>query len=191
MKAPFFVPLRAGKSNICVALFLVMSVVPGVFSGPAWGEDFDIIPSLTLKEEYNDNVYFATTPRVRAFLTIISPKLELVKKDERTDAALSARLSEIIDSEHNGNTVTALNQDYQGRASYLLDPRWQIGLTAGYTIDNRPSSNVVNNGIVINALRRDDQAYSVATRYALTEKSATSLTYLYPAGRFQRSAAIR
>jgi predicted porin len=179
MKLPLYASLRPGKGNICFALFFAMSAVPGLFSGLAWGEDFDIIPSISIKEEYNDNVYFSTAPRVRAFLTVISPKLELVKKDERTDAALSTRLSEIIDSEHKGHVVTAFNQDYQGRASYLLDPRWQLSLTAGYTIDNRPSSSVEKDGIVINALRRDNQAYSVGTSYALTEKSTASLSYLY------------
>jgi hypothetical protein len=179
MKLPFFASLRAGKGNICFALFLATSVGPGLFSGPAWGEDFDIIPSLTMKEEYNDNVYFATTPRVHAYLTIASPKLELVKKDERTDASLSIRLSEIIDSEHEGKTITALNQDYQGRASYLLDPRLQFSLAAGYTIDNRPSANVEKDGIVINALSRYNQIYSAGTKYVLSEKDSVNLSYLY------------
>jgi opacity protein-like surface antigen len=149
-----------------------------LFGGHAWAEDYDIIPSLMVKEEYNDNIFFSSTSRTSSFITALVPRLVLAKRDERTDAALTVGLDGFIYSDSRG-VVTALNQHYGGRASYMLTPRLRGSVDASYTINNQPDQNLELNGSVINAVRRDLQIYSGGLDYNLTEKSTVGLAYQY------------
>ena len=149
-----------------------------LFGGQAWGEDYDIIPSLMVKEEYTDNVFFSSSSRTSSFITALVPRLILAKRDERTDAALTVGIDGFIYRDTRG-VVTALNQHYRGRVSYQLTPRLSGSVDAAYMINNQPDDNLEQDGAVIDAVRRDLQTYSGSVNYALSEKSTVGLAYLY------------
>ncbi|MCM2357009.1 MAG: outer membrane beta-barrel protein [Geobacteraceae bacterium] len=173
-----FEQFRKGTRGAGVPFLVAMMTMPVLFSGEARGERYDLIPSLAVKEEYNDNIFFSSSAPDRAFVTTLSPRVELAAKDERLEATLVAGVDEIIYRDR-GGSVSALNQKYRGRTSYLLDPRLKFELNAAYTIDHRPDRNLEKDGIVINAVGRDYQNYSAAAYYALAEKSSANFSYLY------------
>lgn len=178
MMPQLFEQFRKGTRGAGVPFLVATLAMSVLFSGEARGERYDLIPSLTVKEEYNDNVFFSSSAPDRAFVTTLSPRVELAAKDERLDAALVVGIDEIIYRDRGGQ-VTALNQKYRGRASYLLDPRLTFELSGAYTIDHRPDRDLEKDGIVINAVSRDYQSYSAGADYLLTEKSTANFSYLY------------
>ena len=67
---------------------LLLLVPSGVLA-----DDFKLIPSLAVREEYNDNIFGSVSDTVDDFITTISPGLELVERTERLDLGLSAIVS--------------------------------------------------------------------------------------------------
>jgi hypothetical protein len=150
----------------------------GICSGQARGEDYDIIPSMIVKQEYSDNLFFSGNGKTDSFITAFSPRLELARKNERTDASLIAGMDWFVYWD-TSDLVTATNQQYRGRFSHRLSERLRVSLDAGYWINNQPDENITKDGVVIDAIHRDKQSYSAGMDYALSEKSALALGYQY------------
>jgi hypothetical protein len=156
-----------------LAAVLLLSAV-----GAAGAEEYDVIPSLTVKEEYSDNVRFSSTDRQSSFITGLSPRLELKKRDERLDASLLAGLDVLFYQEQRTRT-TACNQRYSGRLSYRVTERFRASMDAGYSVINQPDRDLEQNGVVIDALRRDLRSGSGSFDYTLSDTSMFWLTYRY------------
>ena len=150
----------------------------GFFAGQARGEDYDIIPSLSVRQEYSDNLFFTSGEKTHSFTTALSPRLELVKKNERTNASLLAGMDWFVYWDTH-DVVTAFNQQYRGRLSHRLSERLGVSLGAGYSVNNQPDENITKDGVVINALHRNLQDYSAGIDFALSEKSVAGLSYQY------------
>jgi len=166
---------RWGAARAPIFFLLLMSVF---FAGTAWGESYDVVPSLRVQQEFNDNVDFSGTSRKSALFTTIAPQIEFAKRDARTDAAASAGVSEVVSSNTNGSD-TVLNQNYQGRLTYLLSERLNANLNAAYFVYDKSNSLTNNTDIVINANRHDVQNYSTGVAYAISEKDVVNFSYKY------------
>lgn len=166
-------PVRAGVVAVAAAFLL-----QGLLAGQARGEDFDIIPSLSVKQEYSDNLFFSSGSKTHSFTTALSPRLELARKDERTDASLLAGMDWFVywDTSH---VITAFNQQYRGRLARRVTERMQIGLDAGYTVNSQPDEDLTKDGVVIDAVKRYRQSYSAGADFVLSERSSVGLGYLY------------
>ncbi|MBL0716420.1 MAG: hypothetical protein JJV89_00075, partial [Desulfosarcina sp.] len=55
-------------------------------------DDFKLVPSIDVKGEYNDNIFFDDRNEVKDFITVISPALKLTNRTERLDMGLFVRL---------------------------------------------------------------------------------------------------
>lgn len=167
-----------GQGAAALAVVGAVILIQSLFLCPAWGEEFDIIPSLSVKQEYSDNLFFSSGDKTHSFTTALSPRLELVRKNERTDASLLAGFDWFVYWD-TSDVVTAFNQQYRGRLSRRFTERLGMSVTAGYEVNNQPDENIAKDGVVIDALHRDRQSYSAGIDYALTEKSTAGLSYLY------------
>jgi opacity protein-like surface antigen len=166
--------LRRGGLAAAVAAFLIQ----GFLAGQARCEDYDIIPSLSVKQEYSDNLFFSSGSKTHSFTTALSPRLELAHKDERTDASLLAGMDWFVYWD-TSDVITAFNQQYRGRLSHRVSETLRINLDAGYTVNNQPDEDLTKDGVVIDALKRYRQSYSGGVDVALSERSAASVSYLY------------
>jgi len=171
--APRFGSARAGLAAMAAAF-----LIQGLFAGRAMGEDYDIIPSLSVKQEYSDNLFFSSAGKTHSFTTALSPRLELARKDERTDASLLAGMDWFVYWD-TSDVITAFNQQYRGRVSRRVTEMLQISLDAGYTVNSQPDEDLTKDGVVIDALKRYRQSYSAGMNFVLSEKSAAGLGYLY------------
>src|SRR5271157_2998914 len=82
-----------------------------------WGNEFRLVPSISVKEEYNSNILLSTDSEKSDFLTTVSPGVEMVNRTDRLDTDLLVRLDrlEYLDN----RDVSATNQMYNGKLHYL------------------------------------------------------------------------
>lgn len=140
-------------------------------------DEVRIIPMITVKEEYNDNIYFERSGGLSDFITTASPGLKLERNSERMKAGLTARIDERL---YIDNTdLNATDQDYQGSLGYALSPRLTVGADAGFTRDSSPDREIETTGLVMNALKRDRQKFGGFGRYAISEITQASLSAQY------------
>ena len=156
-----------------------------LLSGEAAGDEFKFTPSLSLKEEYNDNIFFTEKDKMRDFITTLSPGLELIDRTEKLDLNLLARIDVPRYIDH--RDLDHVDQNYQGRVSYLLNPKLKISADAGYTRDFSPGRELEITGLVLNEARRNKQNYATGAEYTLTEKTKANLSYSYERDDYARN----
>ncbi len=147
----------------------------------ATGGEYQVTPSAEVREEYNSNVFMASRDRLTSFVTHLAPAIEVARRNERLDAALSGRLDWIRYAGH--GDLDSLDRFFQGRAGYALTPRLNVSGSAGYGRDSQPDRDLRTTGLVdLEALRivaRRHQAYSLAGDAAVTEQTRGSLSWSF------------
>ena len=68
---------RAGLAIWMVTLSIILP--SGVMA------EFNLIPSLAVREEYNDNIFFSYSDTIDDFITTVSAGLELTERTEQLD----------------------------------------------------------------------------------------------------------
>jgi len=156
-----------------ISLFLFALIVPAGASC----DEFKVIPSLALKETYNDNVFFSPDNRIKSWITNVTPGLELVNKTERLDLNLSALVD--IARYHGESSLDSENQDYKGRLSYTLSPRVNVQAEGGWSRSYLPDRDIYTTGLVLSNIQRDRTTAGVSGNWVLTERLTAGATYFY------------
>ena len=145
------------------------------------GAEYKLIPQLSVKEQYNDNIFFDpdNSTKVHDFVTIISPGLGLTDRTERFDASLQSRLDRYQYSDE--QDLDATDQFHTGNIRYRLTERLNVSAGAGYTRDSQVDRDIDVTGLVLGtttAVRRR-QHYAGSAESILSEKTAGTLSYSY------------
>jgi predicted porin len=143
----------------------------------AWGNEFRIVPSVSVKEEYNSNIFFSTADIKEDYITTLSPGLEMVNRTERLDTDLLARLGRLDYSNNRG--LNATNQAYNGKARYQISPLFGVSAEAGYVKNSNPTLNVDTTGIVTVTAPWNRISSALSANYQFTEKTAAVASYSY------------
>jgi hypothetical protein len=124
---------------ILLKRFLIVVLILLFCPWHAWGDEFRLVPSLGLKEEYTSNVLLVTQAEgvKKDFISIVSPGIEMVDRTERLDADLSAQLDRLDYSEH--RDLSATNQAFNGKFAYRATPLFNISTGAGYSKNANPT----------------------------------------------------
>ncbi len=143
----------------------------------AWGNEFRIVPSLSVKEEYNSNVLFSPSSIKRDFVTTLSPGVEMVNRTERLDTDLSVRLDRLEYADN--RALSATDQMYDGKFKYAATPLFNISAEGGYSRSSNPTLDVGTTGIVMATAPWNHITSSLSADYQLTEKTAAGVSYSY------------
>lgn len=156
-------------------LTLAAQVCPG---NRAAAGVFHLVPSMDVREEYTNNVFFTSRERKSTGITTVSPGLELADRTEILDASLSGRLGWVAYSAD--SSLDSLDLFQNGNFRYRLTPRLGVSAGAGYTRDSRHDRDLRATGIVdlggSDKVIRRSQAYSLGGTYALTEATTTAVS---------------
>ena len=156
----------------------LLAVLIGLVSaGNARAGGFDIIPSIAVKEEYNDNIFVTQSGEIDDYITTLSPGIKLEQRTARLNLSLSGRLDGLIYMDN--NDLNHIDQDYSGRVQYQLTPRMGSGFEAGYLLDSRPDRDIESTGLVLGTDIRHRLRFRVFGDYLLTEKTAATISYTY------------
>ncbi|HET6513555.1 MAG TPA: hypothetical protein VFG09_00175 [Thermodesulfovibrionales bacterium] len=156
-------------------------------AAPGWGDDFSIVPSITVKEEYNTNILLAASDMKDDFITTISPGLEIVDHTGRFDGDLLVRFDRLEYAENQG--LSATNKTYSGRLRYLVTPLLGISAEASYVRLPNPALVTGSTGIVTTKSPWDRITSSLSADYRLTEKAAAQLSYSYARDHFENATS--
>ena len=115
-------------------LLFVLSLVPG----PLHAGQLVTTPSLTLSEQYNDNIFSQTSGRRGDFLSTASPGLAISESSEGASANLAGGVSELHYLRNSGND--GLGYFLRGAGSYALTPSLALSADLGGTRDSSASS---------------------------------------------------
>ncbi len=170
----FFSRFVHRPSFILISFIFLASIFP---LQTALGAEFRLVPSLSLKGEYNDNIFYSERDKVDDFITTITPGLELVNRTEKLDLNLLGRLNVLryADTDELNN----VDQDYLGRFRYSLHPKWTLSGGAGYLEDSRPDRDLEITGLVVGRAIRKRQNYLGGLEHIFSEKTKASLSYTY------------
>ena len=158
-------------------LIFLMAGIQILFAAAAWADEFKVIPSVALKGEYNDNIFFSERDKKDDYIGTVSPGLEIIERTERLDLTLSGEVH-VIEYADN-DELSGVDFDTQGRLKYGLTPQLDFRANALYDKSTQPDRDIVEDGLVQNARTRRRQQYRGGLDYVLTEKAAASITYLY------------
>jgi Putative beta-barrel porin 2 len=154
-----------------ICLIALMSISPDI--GNAGG--FKLTPSVGVKGEYNDNLFFDDVNEIDDYITTLFGGLALMNRTERLDLNLSARLDGVMYADN--DDLDDVDQFYTGRIGYRISERVRLGADAGYSVDSRSDRDIETTGIVLGTVKRKRWTGGVSGDVTLSEKSAASLAF--------------
>lgn len=143
---------------------------------PLHAEETLVTPSVSVREEYNDNVFSQLSGRRGDFVTTLAPALEFSHSSERGSATLAGGLSELLYLRNSSSD--ALGFSARGAGSYALTPRLALSADLGGAKDSSASSINPATSLVTTS-RILHQNYRLGGKYQASEplSSAVSLSY--------------
>ena len=151
-------------------------------------DEFRLVPSIAVKEEYNSNILLSTYDVKSDFLTTISPGIEMVDRTDRLDTDLLVRLDRLEYADNRDFSST--NQTYNGKLRYLITPLFSVSAEAGYVRNSNPTLNIETTGIAMAAIPWDHFTSSLSTDYKITEKTVAAVSYTYGRDYFERTGYV-
>ncbi len=175
-------PSRRYNKFVKQQTFFLISFITAITTVYLWPEiagadGFNLIPSIALREEFSDNIFFSVEDEVDDLITTISAGLDIVEKSERVDTDLKGRLDKNIYADN--DDLNAVDQYYLGRLDYNFTERLSALANAGYIRDSRPDRDVAETGLVQTAEPRKYQYFSLGGDYLTSENTSNALTYQY------------
>jgi opacity protein-like surface antigen len=169
-------------SRIVWFTFLLVVSVPL----PLLADEFKLVPGLSLKEEYNDNIFLATSARRSDYITTLTPSLEISRAAERRNLSLSSGLNWLTYTRN--HKLNSLDYYVQAGAGYQLEPRLSFSTGASYVRDSRPD-RLDQGGLTLKS-GSDRQNYQLSGNYAVSELSTSSASYSYSQENFDNTGSV-
>ncbi len=151
-------------------------LVAGIVPLHAFGDPLKMVPSISVKQEYNDNILFENSIRDEDFITTISPEFSVKQKGERLQASLSAGVDQILYWDF--DALNTLDMDVDARVRFQATERLGIGVSGRYSEDSRRDRETDLTGLVL-AGDRDRTNISLFSDYFVSEKTKATLTLSY------------
>jgi hypothetical protein len=162
------------KTAAVVLGVILLVTVTGTETG---ADEFKVTPSVSLRGEYNDNIFFSESDEEDDYIGTVSPGLEMSDRTERLALNLAGFAHVIEYADH--SKVSGVDYDGNGRLKYNLTPRLLFNTGALYDKSTQPDRDVVETGLIQSDKTRYRQRYNGGLRYILSEKAAAELSYLY------------
>jgi len=148
-----------------------------VFPDAGGADEFKIVPSIAVTEEYNDNIFFDDRGEIDDWITTISPGLNLINRTEQLDLNISARGDSIKYGQN--DDLNNFDQYYTGDLIYRITSQMTVSGNVGYSVESRSDRDIETTGLVQTTDKRKTYNGGLGVDYVLSEKSAVSLLYEY------------
>jgi hypothetical protein len=160
-----------------ITVGLIVILAAGVFPTDADGDEFELTPSLAVRGEYDDNIFYSSSDEEDDSILTIKAGLELIERTERLDVKLSGEVAPFFYEDN--SDLNGVDQDYRGRIGYWITPVFAGRADAFFNIDNRPNRDIEATGLVQNVDQRDRYYFGAGLTYLLSEKAALDLAYAF------------
>jgi hypothetical protein len=149
---------------------------------PIGAAEVRLIPSVSVREEYNDNVLYTSTNVLRDFITTISPGLQFTSRSEKAELSFLTRADAIAYKDN--SEFNDVDQTYRGKAGYRLTPQLGLFAEAGYLRDSSPGRDIEVTGLVTTNVRRERTSGAAGGDYLIGENTTATLNYSYGRDRY-------
>lgn len=143
----------------------------------ARADDFRVSPYAALRQEYNDNIFFAFNNEEDDFITTATGGIDLKQRTERLTALLNARLDGLAYADN--SDLNDIEEFYSGEVHYDLTQSLTVSGEAKYTVDTRPDRDIETTGLVLNTEERRRQNYTGSADYRFSERDSFFASYSY------------
>jgi len=137
--------------------------------------ELEVVPGLSVRQEYTDNLFFAYKKEIEDFITTLSPQLQVKRRSERFEGSAGTRLD--ISFHRDNDEQDATDQEYSGTGRYALTERAGVSGSADLRVDSRPDRDLETAGLVQGSDTSRTWHYGLATDYRLSEISSARLGY--------------
>ncbi len=158
-----------------VALALAITV-------PCLAAEWSVVPSLSTKAYYNDNLLLTPLPHDPTYGYWISPAAEFAGKTERLEVSGKAAL-DFVDY-YGGETTRFTNVFLPLTARYRTE-RDEWGFTGGFTRDNTLMGELLTTGVVLRFTQRNLWNLNPTWTKMITEKLAFQGTFQFSDASYQ------
>lgn len=163
--------LRMTKAPVfCAVLFCLIS------SDAVVAAEWSIEPSISLREEYNDNIRFTTSPHPGVWQTSLSPSVRLSSKTEVSEVS---GLAQINVNRFTGEQGLNQNDQLYSLITSLQSERNTWAMNAAYKQDSTAESERIATGVVQVRTQRTVSSLNPSWTRVLTERSSFKLDYNY------------
>jgi hypothetical protein len=169
-------------SRYAVIVLLIVSVVPE----PLQADELKLVPGLELKEEFNDNIFLATTSRRMDYITTLTPSLDLSSATERGSVSLTSGVNWLKYARNGG--LDSLDYYIQSGLGYRIAPRLSVSAGAGYVQNSRPD-RIDQSGLTLTS-GSDRLSFQTSGNYAVSEKSTAMLSYAFSREVFTNTGSL-
>jgi opacity protein-like surface antigen len=146
-------------------------------AGAAVADEFKLTPSIAVRQEYSDNIFFDSSRAKDSFVTRVIPGLELIERTERLDLRLAGAVTPYFYWDE--SDLNSIDQEYSGKAVYALTSRLSAGADAAVRVDHQPDRDIRTTGFTYTDNRRIQQRYGGNLGYQFTELTSVDLSYRY------------
>lgn len=158
-----------------LSLIAVLFLWPLAAAPLLHAEAFRLMPHLTLRAEYNDNIFFSSSQEENDWLSTISPGILVSDQTERLESEVYGRLDLLYYRDQ--RDLDSVDGEAFGRLNYRVSPRAGVSTRAGYAKTSRPDRDILETGLVQSAESRDRYQFDFEGSYRLTEILDGSLRY--------------
>jgi hypothetical protein len=131
------------------------------------------IPSLTMKETYNDNIYFEQNDRQDDFITLSVPQMGFYNRTERMMWRLTGRLNDYRYAEH--DELNNTDEFYDTEGAYEFTERLRIDGRLSYGEDTQPDREIERTGLSLDGDTRRRLEYGGGVGHRIGEKTALKI----------------
>ena len=160
-------------------LFFALVLLPVVAAHPDIGmaADHQLITSVALIHEYNDNIRLNAKDELADNITTVAPKLEVVRHSERYTVRADGKLEFYRFEDY--DEFDDMDQWYNGSLEATPTERWRFGAEAHVSDDNRPDRDIEETGLVLNNIRRRRVNAGTSANYTFSEMMVGGLSLVF------------
>lgn len=150
--------------------------------------EWSISPSVSVREEFNDNVRFIALPHSNVWMTRVSPRVEASGKTEVSEVTVAAQVN--LNSFAGDSSLNRNDQFY----SFLGSTRSELNtwaVNASYNSDSVAETERITTGVVVqDRPQRDVFTFKPSWTRTLSERSQIRLGYSYQDVSYSRHISL-
>ena len=163
-----------------IAAFSFMMAILGSTYGAC--ANLETIPALSLRQEYNSNVFYQSDHVKDDFIGIAEPSISLRKVTERLQASIAA--SGIGYYYYRNDQYNNIDQRYHAATHYQVTERLAMSAETRYDIDSQVDREISDTGLVFNNDKRHRIFLASGVKYLINEKTSLETSGSYTSNQF-------
>ena len=165
------------------ALLVLALITPA----PLHADELILAPSISLREEYNDNVFAVTSGRQSDYITTVSPSLSVSQRTENAKGFLSGGVNSLHYLQDTKGS--AAGYFLKGAGNYSPTGRFSFFTDLGFARDSNASSIDPVTSLVVSS-RTEHQDYRLGGKYQISELASASLDFNFGRDRYDSPAYL-